>query len=129
MARKEEVVIIDDKIFSSIKKLELNDGDTLLFQIKTDDQGLPYIDLNEISKMFVGLDKVFPKNNIIFIFDKISLFSVEEQKETIERLKDYISLIQEQIRQAENIKNGEPENDFSFNNFNNETTNIRYEGV
>lgn len=31
MVRKEEVVIIDDKIFSSIKKLELNDGDTLLF--------------------------------------------------------------------------------------------------
>lgn len=30
MARKEEVVI-NDKIFSSIKKLELNDGDTLLF--------------------------------------------------------------------------------------------------
>ncbi len=128
MARKEEVVI-NDKIFSSIKKLELNDGDTLLFQIKTDNQGLPYIDLNEISKMFIQLDKVFPKNNIIFIFDKISLFSVEEQKETIKRLKDYISLIQEQIRQAENIKNGEPENDFSFNNLNNETTNIRYEGV
>ena len=128
MARKEEVVI-NDKIFSSIKKLELNDGDTLLFQIKTDDQGLPYIDLDVINKMFIELKKVFPKNNIVFIFDKISLFSVEEQKETIERLKNYISLIQEQIRQAENIKNGEPENDFSFNNLNNETTNIRYEGV
>lgn len=106
MARKEEVVIIDDKIFSSIKKLELNDGDTLLFQIKTDDQGLPYINLDVINKMLIELKKVFPKNNIVFIFDKISLFSVEEQKETIERLKDYISLIQEQIRQAENIKNG-----------------------
>lgn len=128
MARKEEVVI-NDKIFSSIKKLELNDGDTLLFQIKTDDQGSPYIDLDVISKMFIKLKKVFPKNNIVFIFDKISLFSVEEQKEMIKRLKDYISLIQEQIRQAENIKNGEPENDFSFNNLNNETTNIRYEGV
>ena len=128
MARKEEVVI-NDKIFSSIKKLELNDGDTLLFQIKTDNQGSPYIDLDVIDKMFIQLDKVFPKNNIVFIFDKISLFSVEEQKETIKRLKDYISLIQEQIRQAENIKNGEPENDFSFNNLNNETTNIRYEGV
>ena len=128
MARKEEVVI-NDKIFSSIKKLELNDGDTLLFQIKTDDQGLPYIDLDVINKMFIELKKVFPKNNIVFIFDKISLFSIEEQKETIERLKNYISLIQEQIRQAENIKNGELENDFSFNNLNNETTNIRYEGV
>lgn len=128
MARKEEVVI-NDKIFSSIKKLELNNGDTLLFQIKTDDQGFPYIDLDVINKMFIELKKVFPKNNIVFIFDKISLFSVEEQKETIKRLKDYISLIQEQIRQAGNIKNGEPENDFSFNNLNNETTNTRYEGV
>ena len=105
MARKEEVVI-DDKIFSSIKKLELNDGDTLLFQIKTDNQGFPYIDLDVISKMFIELKKAFPKNNIVFIFDKISLFSIEEQKEMIKRLKDYISLIQGQIRQAGNIKNG-----------------------
>lgn len=43
--------------------------------------------------MFIKLKKVFPKNNIVFIFDKISLFSVEEQKEMIKRLKDYISLI------------------------------------
>lgn len=128
MARKEEVVI-DDKIFSSIKKLELNDGDTLLFQIKTDDQGLPYIDLDVLGIMCNKLEKIFPKNNIVFIFDKISLFSVEEQKGAIKRLKNYISLIQEQIRQVGNIKNGEFENDFSFNNLNNETTNIRYKGA
>ena len=74
MARKEEVVI-NDKIFSSIKKLELNDGATLLFQIQTDDQGLPYIDLDVISKVLMnyGYDlSVRAENLSVEIFVSLS---------------------------------------------------------
>lgn len=94
----EEIIMEENnKFFSSIKKCNLKDGDVLIFEIKTDKNGSPYVPLDKVLHMYKYLSSLFYNNDIIFIFDKIQPLSVKKRKEALKYLKDYISSIEKEM--------------------------------
>ena len=105
-------MIENSDIVSAVEKLTPAPGDIFLFFIKTDDQGVPVVDLEIISQTANMIGEVLGEYGAkgIFLFDKIYLFSVEDSERIIKSLKKTISYISEAVDQVPDIENGIFEN-------------------
>lgn len=107
------IIYDQNEILSSIQKLSLHQGDILLFNVKTNDNGIPLVDVETVRQTAEMLmDILGDTNQAIFLFDKICLFSIENSKEIIERLEKTISAIQEANNKVGDIENGNFEESF-----------------
>lgn len=107
------IICDQNDILSSVTKLSPQEGDILLFNIKTDDNGIPLVDLETVQQTAEMLmDVLGNTNQAIFLFDKICLFSIENSKEVIKRLKKTISTIQEADNKVRDIENANSEKSF-----------------
>jgi hypothetical protein len=107
------IIFDENEILSGIQKLSPQDGDILLFYIKTDDNGMPLVDLETVQQTAEMLmDILDDTNQAIFLFDKICLFSIENSKEVVKRLEKTISTIQEANDKVRDIENGNSEEGF-----------------
>ena len=96
-----------NEILSEVQKIAPKKGEVLLFYVKTDDDGIPLVSLETVQDVADNIYKVVPDGvSGIFLFDKICLFSVENSKRVIERLKKVISDIEEATDILGNIENG-----------------------
>ena len=97
-----------DDIFSRVEKVNAAAGDVLIFYIKTDDAGLPYLSLDEYLDIFNTVKNFLDDKNVsvLFMIDKVCLFSVENANEAKEHLKKCVSYIQEAVNKAGDIENG-----------------------
>ena len=105
-------MIENSDIVSAVEKLTPAPGDIFLFFIKTDDQGVPVVDLETVRQTANMMGEVLGKYGAkgIFLFDKIYLFSVEDSERIIKSLKKTISYISEAVDQVPDIENGIFEN-------------------
>ena len=101
-------MIEDNNIVSAVEKLTPAPGDIFLFLIKTDDQGMPSVDLETVQQTADMMGEVLGKYRAkgIFLFDKIYLFSIGDSERIIESLKKTISYISETVDQALDNENG-----------------------
>lgn len=101
-------MIEDNNIVSAVEKLTPAPGDIFLFLIKTDDQGMPSVDLETVQQTADMMGEVLSKYRAkgIFLFDKIYLFSIGDSERIIESLKKTISYISEAVDQALDNENG-----------------------
>ncbi len=101
-------MIEDNNIVSAVEKLAPAPGDIFLFLIKTDDQGMPSVDLETVQQTADMMGEVLGKYGAkgIFLFDKIYLFSIGDSERIIESLKKTISYISEAVDQALDNENG-----------------------
>ena len=101
-------MIEDSNIVSAVEKLTPAPGDIFLFLIKTDDQGVPGVDLETVQQTADMMGEVLGEYGAkgIFLFDKIYLFSIGDQERIIESLKKTISYISEAVDQVLDIENG-----------------------
>lgn len=107
------IIFDENEILSGIQKLSPQDGDILLFYIKTDDNGMPLVDLETVQQTAeILMDILDDTNQAIFLFDKICLFSIENSKEVVKRLEKTISTIQEANDKVRDIENGNSEEGF-----------------
>ena len=102
-----------NEIVSSIQKLDLKENDILLFNIRTDEQGIPLVSLDTVRQTAKMLGDILENKNVtgLFLLDKICLFSIDDSKKVINELEKCISYIQEaadKVRDIENGKSGEP---------------------
>lgn len=99
--------LTDDNVFSAIDKIHPEEGDLLLFYVKTDDNGDMYQAWNvvsETSRIMGELLKKFGADGI-FIMDKICLFSIQDADELTRTLEKQISAIQKAKNKLGDIKN------------------------
>lgn len=89
------IMINFDDIFSKVEKVNAAAGDVLIFYIKTDDTGMPYLSVDKYLDIFNTVQNFLDDKNIsvLFMVDKVSLFSVENANEAKEHLKKCISYI------------------------------------
>ena len=96
-----------NEIVSSIQKLSPKAGDVLMFYIKTDEYGTSMVDLDVVQRTVNMIEKIVDKGvSIMFLMDKICLFSIEDADAAIKRLENYISYIREATDQVPDIENG-----------------------
>lgn len=96
-----------NEIVSSIQKLSPKAGDVLMFYIKTDEYGNPMIDLDVVQQTANMIEKIVDDSvSIMFLMDKICLFSIDSVDTMIKRLENCISYIREAADQVPNIENG-----------------------
>ena len=96
-----------NEIVSSIQKLSPKAGDALMFYIKTDEYGIPMMDLDVVQQTADMIEKIVDEDVlIIFLMDKICLFSIENANTAIKRLENCISYIREAADQVPDIENG-----------------------
>lgn len=96
-----------NEIISSIQKLSPKAGDVLMFYIKTDEYGTPMVDLDVVQQTANMIEKIMDKGvSIMFLMDKICLFSIEDVDAAIKRLENCISYIREATDQVPDIENG-----------------------
>ena len=97
-----------NEIVSSIQKLSPKAGDVLMFYIKTDEYGNPMIDLDVVQQMANMIEKIVDDSvSIMFLMDKICLFSIDSVDTMIKRLENCISYIREAADQVPDIENGD----------------------
>ena len=95
-----------NEILSEVQKITPKKGEILLFYVKTDDNGIPLTDLETVQDVADNMNNILPEGvSGIFLFDKICLFSIENSKRVIERLKKVISDIEEATDTLGNIEN------------------------
>lgn len=106
--QKKRIETSQNEIISSVEKLEAKSGDVLLFNVRTDEDGFPLVDLDVVSQTAEMLSEVLEEKGVIglFMLDKICLFSVENYEGAIKRLEDTISYIQEAVDKVRDIENG-----------------------
>ena len=96
-----------NEIVSSIQKLSPKAGDVLMFYIKTDEYGNPMIDFDVVQHMTNMIEKIVDDGvSIMFLMDKICLFSIDSADTAIKRLENCISYIREAADQVPDIENG-----------------------
>lgn len=96
-----------NEIVSSIQKLSPKAGDVLMFYIKTDEYGNPMIDLDVVQQTANMIEKIVDDSvSIMFLMDKICLFSIDSADTAIKRLENCISYIREAADQVPDIENG-----------------------
>ena len=107
-----------DNVFDGITKIKPVDGDTLLFYIKTDQNGDLLCDLktvqeaaNKVSSLLREQGKIGVRS--LFLPDKNCLSSVENPEMVIKSLEKSIFYIQEAIDKVRNIENGNSEESFA----------------
>lgn len=101
-------MIEDGNIISAVEKLTPAPGDIFLFLIKTDDQGMPSVDLETVQQTADMMGEILGEYGAkgIFLFDKIYLFSIGDSERIIESLKKTISYISEAVDQVLDNENG-----------------------
>lgn len=109
--QKKRIETSQNEIISSVEKLDVKSGDVLLFNVRTDEEGIPLIDLDVVSQTAKMLSEILEGKGVkgvigLFMLDKICLFSIENYKGAIKRLEDTISYIQEAIDKVRDIENG-----------------------
>ena len=96
-----------NEIVSSIQKLSPKAGDVLMFYIKTDEYGTSMVDLDVVQRTVNMIEKIVDKGvSIMFLMDKICLFSIEDADAAIKRLENCISYIRDATDQVPDIENG-----------------------
>lgn len=96
-----------NEIVSSIQKLSPKAGDVLMFYIKTDEYGNPMIDFDVVQHMANMIEKIVDDSvSIMFLMDKICLFSIDDANTAIKRLGNCISDIREAVNKVPDIENG-----------------------
>jgi len=97
-----------NEIVSSIQKLSPKAGDVLMFYVKTDDDGFPIIDWDQVRQTAEMLGNILEDKGVagLFLMDKICLFSIDDADTTIKRLENCISYIREAADQVPDIENG-----------------------
>lgn len=109
MTEKMKSITLDqNEIVSSIQKLDLKSGDVLLFNIRTDENGFPLVEMDAVSQTAQMLSQILEDKNVtgLFLLDKICLFSIENAEGAIKRLEECISYIQEAMDKVRDIENG-----------------------
>jgi len=96
MTEKMKTLTIKDKnaIFESIIKIKPEKGESLLFTVKTDEYGNPLMDFEVVAEAaHIISDAIGEDIPVIFMFDKIELYSVETNEETVKRLEKVIDYV------------------------------------
>lgn len=89
IGQMKSIMIEDSNIVSAVEKLAPAPGDIFLFLIKTDDQGVPGVDLETVRQTADVMGEVLGEYGAkgIFLFDKIYLFSIGDSERMIKSLK------------------------------------------
>ena len=108
MEKATSITTDQNEIVSSIQKLSPKAGDVLMFYVKTDDNGIPMIDLDKVRQTAEMLGNILEDRGVtgLFLMDKICLFSIDDADTAIKRLENCISYIREAADQVPDIKNG-----------------------
>lgn len=108
IGQMKSIMIEDSNIVSAVEKLAPAPGDIFLFLIKTDDQGVPGVDLETVQQTADMMGEILGEYGAkgIFLFDKIYLFSIGDSERMIKSLKKTISYISEAVDQVLDIENG-----------------------
>lgn len=108
IGQMKSIMIEDSNIVSAVEKLAPAPGDIFLFLIKTDDQGVPGVDLETVQQTADMMGEILGEYGAkgIFLFDKIYLFSIGDSERIIESLKKTISYISEAVDQVLDNENG-----------------------
>lgn len=103
------ITIEDDKILAGITKVNPEDGDILIFHVKTDDQGMPLVPTQKISIAMNTIKEFLEKQNrkcgCVFLLDKYNLFSVENPDGAIRELEQVKTAIEKAAEQIRDTKN------------------------
>lgn len=112
ISQTKSIMIKQSELVSAVEKLTPAAGDVFLFFIKTDDQGLPFVEMDVAQQTADMIGEIFEESGAkaIFLFDKICLFSVGDSERVIKSLKNCISTIDEATDQALDIESGIFEN-------------------
>lgn len=112
ISQTKSIMIKQSELVSAVEKLTPAAGDVFLFFIKTDDQGLPFVEMDVAQQTADMIREIFEESGAkaIFLFDKICLFSVGDSERMIKSLKNCISTIDEATDQALDIESGIFEN-------------------
>lgn len=112
ISQTKSIMIKQSELVSAVEKLTPAAGDVFLFFIKTDDQGLPFVEMDVAQQTADMIGEIFEESGAkaIFLFDKICLFSVGDSERMIKSLKNCISTIDEATDQALDIESGIFEN-------------------
>lgn len=112
ISQTKSIMIKQSELVSAVEKLTPAAGDVFLFFIKTDDQGLPFVEMDVAQQTADMIGEIFEESGAkaIFLFDKICLFSVGDSGRMIKSLKNCISTIDEATDQALDIESGIFEN-------------------
>lgn len=112
ISQTKSIMIKQSELVSAVEKLTPAAGDVFLFFIKTDDQGLPFVEMDVAQQAADMIGEIFEESGAkaIFLFDKICLFSVGDSERMIKSLKNCISTIDEATDQALDIESGIFEN-------------------
>lgn len=112
ISQTKSIMIKQSELVSAVEKLTPAAGDVFLFFIKTDDQGLPFVEMDVAQQTADMIGEIFEESGAkaIFLFDKICLFSVGDSERMIKSLKNCISTIDEATNQALDIESGIFEN-------------------
>ncbi len=106
--KMKSIMTDQNQILSSIQKLDPKAGDVLLFYVKTDDQGIPLINIETINQTAKMAGEVLTQRGAtgLFLLDKICLFSIGDMEKTINVLRNCISYIREAAGYTPDIENG-----------------------
>lgn len=112
ISQTKSIMIKQSELVSAVEKLTPAAGDVFLFFIKTDDQGLPFVEMDVAQQTADMIGEIFEESGAkaIFLFNKICLFSVGDSERMIKSLKNCISTIDEATDQALDIESGIFEN-------------------
>lgn len=108
ISQTKSIMIKQSELVSAVEKLTPAAGNVFLFFIKTDDQGLPFVEMDVAQQTADMIGEIFEESGAkaIFLFDKICLFSVGDSERMIKSLKNCISTIDEATDQALDIESG-----------------------
>ena len=108
ISQTKSIMIKQSELVSAVEKLTPAAGDVFLFFIKTDDQGLPFVEMDVAQQTADMIGEIFEESGAkaIFLFDKICLFSVGDSERMIKSLKNCISTIEGVVDQVPDIENG-----------------------
>ena len=83
ISQTKSIMIKQSELVSAVEKLTPAAGDVFLFLIKTDDQGLPFVEMDVAQQTADMIGEIFEESGskAIFLFDKICLFLLEIRKE------------------------------------------------
>lgn len=88
--KKREKIELEGELFSSIEKINIKNGDTLIFSAKTDEYGVPYYSTETLLGFFNKIKDEAGDVHVLMIPDKISLIFLDDYSRTIRTLENFI---------------------------------------